>query len=191
MAGHAQLKFVTTECSKTQIRLTGLVFSYLSKKKENEFSVTRCCAHISWNTGVTSSTEIWGHPIPRIPSNLAAINCILGCCVASANVWSFTARPATCFKKSFFWLKFRTVDNRVMICLFCIRRYYTICSRKLLKKRLTESGKVIKLCMKFQEFFTSPKEILPDPGRWSDTFRKDCYLSSEQQRCLIRLHIMA
>ena len=28
MAGHAQLKFVMTECSKTQIRLTGLM-SYL------------------------------------------------------------------------------------------------------------------------------------------------------------------
>ena len=29
MAGHAQLKFVMTECSKTQIRLTGLIlFSY-------------------------------------------------------------------------------------------------------------------------------------------------------------------
>ena len=27
MAGHAQLKFVMTECSKTQIRLTGLIFS--------------------------------------------------------------------------------------------------------------------------------------------------------------------
>ena len=27
MAGHAQLKFVMTECSKTQIRLTGLQFS--------------------------------------------------------------------------------------------------------------------------------------------------------------------
>ena len=26
MAGHAQLKFVMTECSKTQIRLTGLMF---------------------------------------------------------------------------------------------------------------------------------------------------------------------
>ena len=29
MAGHAQLKFVMTECSKTQIRLTGLNLSYL------------------------------------------------------------------------------------------------------------------------------------------------------------------
>ena len=27
MAGHAQLKFVMTECSKTHIRLTGLIFS--------------------------------------------------------------------------------------------------------------------------------------------------------------------
>ena len=26
MAGHAQLKFVMTECSKTQIRLTGLIW---------------------------------------------------------------------------------------------------------------------------------------------------------------------
>ena len=31
MAGHAQLKFVMTECSKTQIRLTGLIF--MSPKK--------------------------------------------------------------------------------------------------------------------------------------------------------------
>ena len=27
MAGHAQLKFVMTECSKTQIRLTGLIYN--------------------------------------------------------------------------------------------------------------------------------------------------------------------
>ena len=26
MAGHAQLKFILTECSKTQIRLTGLIY---------------------------------------------------------------------------------------------------------------------------------------------------------------------
>ena len=31
MAGHAQLKFVMTECSKTQIRLTGLIFSSKSR----------------------------------------------------------------------------------------------------------------------------------------------------------------
>ena len=29
MAGHAQLKFVMTECSKTQIRLTGLIYFFL------------------------------------------------------------------------------------------------------------------------------------------------------------------
>ena len=28
MAGHAQLKLIMTECSKTQIRLTGLNFSF-------------------------------------------------------------------------------------------------------------------------------------------------------------------
>ena len=28
MAGHAQLKFVTTECSKTQIRLAGLTYAF-------------------------------------------------------------------------------------------------------------------------------------------------------------------
>ena len=31
MAGHAQLKFVMTECSKTKIRLTGLILSVLSQ----------------------------------------------------------------------------------------------------------------------------------------------------------------
>ena len=30
MAGHAQLKFVMMECSKTQIRLTGLIFMPLN-----------------------------------------------------------------------------------------------------------------------------------------------------------------
>ena len=29
MAGHAQLKFVMTECSKTQIRLTGLIYGWV------------------------------------------------------------------------------------------------------------------------------------------------------------------
>ena len=35
MAGHAQLKFVMTECSKTQIRLTGFICKYkLAKRTE-------------------------------------------------------------------------------------------------------------------------------------------------------------
>ena len=32
MAGHAQLKFVMTECSKTQIRLTGLIYNKTTHK---------------------------------------------------------------------------------------------------------------------------------------------------------------
>ena len=35
MSGHAQLKFVMTACSKTQIRLTGLIFS-----RENSLCMT-------------------------------------------------------------------------------------------------------------------------------------------------------
>ena len=38
MAGHAQLKFVMTECSKTQIRLTGLI--YWADPKVQEISLT-------------------------------------------------------------------------------------------------------------------------------------------------------
>ena len=33
MAGHAQLKFVMTECSKTQIRLTGLIWSMMHQRQ--------------------------------------------------------------------------------------------------------------------------------------------------------------
>ena len=36
MAGHAQLKFVMTECSKTQIRLTGLICNNTRNNKEEE-----------------------------------------------------------------------------------------------------------------------------------------------------------
>ena len=38
MAGHAQLKFVTTECSKTQIRLTGPTYILTSCKYSHIFS---------------------------------------------------------------------------------------------------------------------------------------------------------
>ena len=33
MAGHARLKFVMTECSKTQIRLAGLIFRLMLKRR--------------------------------------------------------------------------------------------------------------------------------------------------------------
>ena len=44
MAGHAQLKFVMTECSKTQIRLTGLMLRiwFSLKKKQNLGGSTIC-----------------------------------------------------------------------------------------------------------------------------------------------------
>ena len=45
MAGHAQLKFVMTECSKTQIRLTGLIWSLVSRLNLANsflFPVSRC-----------------------------------------------------------------------------------------------------------------------------------------------------
>ena len=47
------------------------------------------------NTGVTPSTDIDSHPIPSMPSNLAAMNVIPGWCTASPNVWFFTHSPAT------------------------------------------------------------------------------------------------
>ena len=34
MAGHAQLEFVMTECSKTQIRLTGPIFLYIRVQRK-------------------------------------------------------------------------------------------------------------------------------------------------------------
>ena len=41
MAGHAQLKFVMTECSKTQIRLTGLNYARAKNAKKVD-SVMSC-----------------------------------------------------------------------------------------------------------------------------------------------------
>ena len=54
MAGHAQLNFVMTECSKTQIRLTGLTYSFLNGTLEGKIYLptrrkkvtprhTKCC----------------------------------------------------------------------------------------------------------------------------------------------------
>ena len=49
-----------------------------------------------WKTGGMLLTAIEGQPIPRIPSNLAAMNAIPGCFVASANNWFFTESLAIC-----------------------------------------------------------------------------------------------
>ena len=49
MAGHAQLKFVMTECSKTQICLTGLICAYVFITKpvpaQNELVIVLKGAH--------------------------------------------------------------------------------------------------------------------------------------------------
>ena len=44
MAGHAQLKFVMTECSKTQIRLTGLNYR---GESSNIFNVLLGCTFVA------------------------------------------------------------------------------------------------------------------------------------------------
>ena len=70
MAGHAQLKFVMTECSKTQIRMTGLIYQrvHLCHFISNcifiltvsfETSITECrvCLEYLWQIkGETSCT---------------------------------------------------------------------------------------------------------------------------------------
>ena len=50
MAGHAQLKFVMTECSKTQIRLTGHKYKTRHKESQegNHFQKSEC-HHASFN----------------------------------------------------------------------------------------------------------------------------------------------
>lgn len=45
---------------------------------------------VDWMTGWTPSTEIWGHAIPKMPSNLAITKVTPGSLVASANSWLFT-----------------------------------------------------------------------------------------------------
>ena len=45
MAGHAQLKFVMTECSKTQIRLTGPMLCTLSNCGSNKVLVNFVCSY--------------------------------------------------------------------------------------------------------------------------------------------------
>ena len=44
MAGHAQLKFVMTECSKTQIGLTGLIWANMSDKSCDNLTLSSSCS---------------------------------------------------------------------------------------------------------------------------------------------------
>ena len=49
MAGHAQLKFVMTESSKTQIRLTGLMYkSIFSQKRTDIYDSTPTAIYIQY-----------------------------------------------------------------------------------------------------------------------------------------------
>ena len=52
MAGHAQLKFVMTECSKTQIRLTGPKEYSGFKQNFKEYSGFRGRGYIPWDSGL-------------------------------------------------------------------------------------------------------------------------------------------
>ena len=70
MAGHAQLKFVMTECSKTQIRLTGLIFyiPYFFLVLVSEFEDLGVCRHAgsvdetaAKVTGEEGEVEAWAH----------------------------------------------------------------------------------------------------------------------------------
>ena len=56
MAGHAQLKFVMTECSKTQIRLTGLIWSILSWGGSYLKTCTSDCYSSLWFEQMTSAS---------------------------------------------------------------------------------------------------------------------------------------
>ena len=65
MAGHAQLKFVMTECSKTQIRLTGLVClpvlnsAFIFVKLTDHSSSFTCTSSWSCMIFSSSSTMLW------------------------------------------------------------------------------------------------------------------------------------
>ena len=67
---------------------------HLSSQNPNTGLATRSCATMFWNTGVMWSTEMEGNAIPKIPSNLAAMNVSPGCLVASAKTWFLTCNPA-------------------------------------------------------------------------------------------------
>ena len=62
IAGHAQLKFVMTECSKTQIRLTGLIYSLCMTLPYGTDTVLHCQLRINtlwqWEGYVSDSSHI-------------------------------------------------------------------------------------------------------------------------------------
>ena len=57
VAGHAQLKFVMTECSKTQIRLTGLKLLYFHGRDTNQ----KMLIESYWCQKTVTLHRIWWH----------------------------------------------------------------------------------------------------------------------------------
>ena len=64
MAGHAQLKFVMTECSKTQIRLTGLNWYMLSQSQQ-------CHANIAYDVISRSFLKQNIYSVAKVPSSVS------------------------------------------------------------------------------------------------------------------------
>ena len=71
MAGHAQLKFVMTECSKTQIRLTALILNL------HGYALHVCLNELSWSTRKPTN---WPVRPARLRSAWAFPNLISLCC---------------------------------------------------------------------------------------------------------------
>ena len=91
MAGHAQLKFVMTECSKTQIRLTGLIYIFINnnmmKHEQGDKYLLTWQLHFQREKLVTTRigtclrlVEVTGVPDP-IPFSItvSASECIYKC----------------------------------------------------------------------------------------------------------------
>ena len=68
MAGHAQLKFVMTECSKTQIRLTGLIWFYhiLLRPKDADRIVNSVDPDQTAPSGAVGQSVLGLHCLPRL-----------------------------------------------------------------------------------------------------------------------------
>ena len=64
MAGHAQLKFVMTECSKTQIRLTGLIYCSQYSQEGEVSSGNACELHVNKQRNFSRGKHGYHEPVP-------------------------------------------------------------------------------------------------------------------------------
>ena len=58
MVGHAQLKFVTAECSKTQIRLTGPILSFRSVISTTRVTMSSSSSFVLTNQKENSEPDL-------------------------------------------------------------------------------------------------------------------------------------